>query len=120
VDLLQYGGETLKIGHHDHHIHRKSPTTKKLKTKNIKSKIRKSLVILGSMDYFVGENLTETIDFPMKSEGFRKNLPCCHATKVAFLAGSSQQGKHFRASMASNWVVAMKRFTPLESVYCER
>ena len=37
--------------------------------------------------------------------------------KLAFLAGSSQQGKARRASVGSNWVVARWRAAPSASVY---
>ena len=41
-------------------------------------------------------------------------------SNVAFNDGSSQHGKARRASVASNCVVAMKRFSPCSSAYSLR
>jgi hypothetical protein len=40
--------------------------------------------------------------------------------KTALKAGSSQQGKARRASVASNWVTAMRRVAPSSAVYDDR
>ena len=51
------------------------------------------------------------LDTAVSSDGMRRV-----SSKVALAAGSSQQGKARRASVASNWVAAMLRSAPSASV----